>query len=155
MAETKKKSTFSSRRAERDAERKKRWERGESNLQKAALFIKNKVGYTKDSKGILSRAIAKSGTDTAKKQRTAKDMDWAKKTRKSGRSITAKAGFSDKERVALKQKTEDKAAERKRMNQLRRGTAEQKAEYKKIKKKQRKAANEKAFARRGVNPNDY
>jgi len=137
--------TWAQTRAENEKNRKKRWERGESNLQKAALFIKKKAGYTKDSQGLLSRVIAKAGTSTAKRQRTAKDMDEAAKTRKSGRSITAKAGFSDKQRVALKQKAEDSAAARKRMNKLRRGTAEQKAEYKRIKKKQRKAENLASF----------
>tara|TARA_R100001129_G_scaffold169014_1_gene137503 strand:- start:191 stop:613 length:423 start_codon:yes stop_codon:yes gene_type:complete len=123
------KKTFAERRAERNAKRKKRWERGETGLQKAALFIKNRVGGKKGS--VIDRA----GSNVAQKQRTAKDMDQAAKTRKSGKSITAKAGFSDKERVALKQKHEDWKANRAKMQKMRK---ENPKKYREIKRAQRK-----------------
>ena len=144
--------TWAETRAENEKARKKRWQEGKTNLQKAALFIKKKTGWTSKNKGLLSSAIGAAGENVEKKRKTTKDKAWAKKTKTSA---AAKAGFTDAERIARKNKVEDFRANRKRMDKLRRGTAEQRAEYKRIKKKQRKDANLARFERKGVNPNDY
>ena len=139
------KKTWKESREEDKARRKKKWERGETNLQKAALFIKKKTGWSEKSTGIASKAIGKFGKKVAGKQRTAKDMDQiAAKRKKRGNDAVTKAGFSDKERVAIKQKHEDWKANRAKMQKMRK---ENPAEYRKIKRAQRKKERQSAMKR--------
>jgi len=67
-----------------------------SKVGKGLDWATKKLGATKDSKGIVSGALGR----RKKKQ---DDKAWAKKT---SNSPAAKAGFSDKERIALKEKHE-------------------------------------------------
>ena len=65
-------------RALKAKKRKERWEKGESNLQKAALFIKKKTGWTSENKGILSKAVGKFGENVEKRQTSKgrKELAW-------------------------------------------------------------------------------
>ena len=58
--------------------RKERWRTGQSNLQKAALFIKKKTGWSSESKGIASRAIGKFGENVEKRRtiKGRKELAW-------------------------------------------------------------------------------
>ena len=64
-------SRKSPKRQAKNEKRRERWRTGQSNLQKAALFIKKKTGWTSKSKGIASRAIGKFG-ENVEKRRTIK-----------------------------------------------------------------------------------
>ena len=55
-------------RALKAKKRKERWEKGESNLQKAALFIKKKTGWSSKNKGVLSKAVGKFGENVEKRK---------------------------------------------------------------------------------------
>ena len=84
---------------------KERWRKGETGLQKSALWIKKKMGYTKGSKGILSRQIAKLGSSAEKRQKTA--------VRKDDGSPAAKAGIPLSKRITAQQRNETFKKDRK------------------------------------------
>ena len=87
------------------ARSKERWRTGETNLQKSALWIKKKMGYTKDSKGILSRQIAKLGSSAEKKQKTA--------VKKGDGSPADKSGIPLSKRITAQQRNETFKRDRK------------------------------------------
>ena len=87
------------------ARSKERWRTGETNLQKSALWIKKKMGYTKDSKGILSRQIAKLGSSAEKKQKTA--------VKKGDGSPADKSGIPLSKRITAQQRNETFKKDRK------------------------------------------
>ena len=91
-------SKLSTKRQAKEKRRKERWEGGQSNLQKAALWIKKKRGYTSESKGIVSRGIAKFGEDVEKKQAGATKK--AQKTSRKSRALMTKAQRKAADRAA-------------------------------------------------------
>ena len=98
--------TWKQSREENKAKRKKRWERGESNLQKAALWIKKKAGYTDKSKGMLSRGIAKFGTNVEEKQATTSKK--VRKTSRKSRALMTKAQRKAADRSARLRRSKNK-----------------------------------------------
>ena len=88
---------------------RRRWETGESNLQKSALWIKKKTGWSGKSKGIISKAIGKFGQNVKKKQNkvTGKQraQNMAKDRIAAGKTIAqAEAERDAKMKKALKER---------------------------------------------------
>ena len=67
----------------------KGWEKGESKLQKAGLWIKKKTGVTSKNKGIVSSAVGRFGENVEKKQTGTKKT--ATKSKKSTAKSRARA----------------------------------------------------------------
>ena len=80
--------------------RKERWEKGESNLQKAALWIKKKTGADSKSKGILSSAVGRFAEDTEKKRSVVKKKALKKSSSMKGRARMTKVQKKEAERKA-------------------------------------------------------
>jgi len=88
--------------AKKNAPRKKTgiltkgWEKGESKLQKAGLWIKKKTGVTSKNKGIVSSAVGSFGENVEKKQTGTKKTE--QKTARKSRALMTKAQKKEADR---------------------------------------------------------